>query len=364
MRLLRRNQRASDALEASAAAAEAVERLAPDEDFPGSLLQLRAEIDRLTAANRAGRNPEIEHELLRLRHLAGVRMIDGSDGGVDFAPPDTSRLAPLGGAPGAVELPESDPGELTAGLIRAGLLRDGSIRVRGLVDRADALRLAEEIDRAFCSRERMNGGERPEPGYYDEFRAMSRFDPEFGRGWIALGGGLLAADSPSVFFQMNELFMRAGIRELVSAYLGEPALTSVQKTTLRRARPAVVKGAWHQDGYFMGPVRSLNLWVALSRCGDVAPGLDIVPRRIDEYLMTNTEEAPLDYTIAEHKVSAAAGENGIVRPIFEPGDAIFFDEMCVHSTASEPTMPNARYAIENWFFGASGFAGAYAPLAV
>ena len=61
-------------------------------------------------------------------------------------------------------------------------------------------------------------------------------------------------------------------------YLGEPPLLSVHKTTLRKADPSV-GGAWHQDGAFMGDVRALNLWLSLSRCGDEAPGLDIVPRR-------------------------------------------------------------------------------------
>ena len=32
----------------------------------------------------------------------------------------------------------------------------------------------------------------------------------------------------------------------------------------------------------MGDARALNLWLSLSRCGDEAPGLDLVPRRLDE----------------------------------------------------------------------------------
>jgi hypothetical protein len=53
-----------------------------------------------------------------------------------------------------------------------------------------------------------------------------------------------------------------------------------------------------------------------------------------------------------------------VRPIFEPGDALFFDELFLHQTASDPAMPNPRYAIESWFFAPSGFPGDYAPLVV
>jgi hypothetical protein len=53
-----------------------------------------------------------------------------------------------------------------------------------------------------------------------------------------------------------------------------------------------------------------------------------------------------------------------VRPIFEPGDALFFDEMFLHQTGSDPSMPNPRFAIESWFFGGTAFPGDYAPLAV
>jgi hypothetical protein len=114
----------------------------------------------------------------------------------------------------------------------------------------------------------------------------------------------------------------------------------------------------------MGDVRSLNLWLSLSRCGDVAPGLDIVPRRLDRYVATATEEAVLDYTISQRNAEEAAGDRKIMRPIFEPGDALFFDELFLHQTGSSPDMPNPRYAIENWFFGGSSFPGEYAPIAV
>ena len=53
-----------------------------------------------------------------------------------------------------------------------------------------------------------------------------------------------------------------------------------------------------------------------------------------------------------------------MRPIFEPGDALFFDEMFLHQTGSDPAMPNPRFAVESWFFGARGFPADYAPLAV
>jgi hypothetical protein len=330
----------------------------PVEDIPGSLEGLRSEIETLSERNRSAPDRDVERRLVALRHAAGIRLIDGASGKAAFAAPAVKALGP------ADPLPEIAAADLSAGLIRAGILRDGCLLVRGLVARNDALALAAEIDRAFAERDRGEDGGVIAPGYYEEFRPAARFGGEvYGRPWIKQGGGLLAADTPMLSFRMMEMFRAADLREIVSEYLGEPALISVHKTTLRKADPSV-PGAWHQDGFFMGEVRSLNLWLSLSRCGDEAPGLDIVPRRLESYVATATEEAALDYTISNTRVQEAAGETPVIRPIFEPGDALFFDELFLHQTGSDPSMPKPRYAVENWFFGGSGFPDEYAPIAV
>lgn len=334
-----------------------IERPAPDVEFDGTLEELFDEIERLTGENLAAPNRAVERRLVALRHLAGIRLIDAAPGQPAFAEPDTAALPP------ADPLPEIAASDLTAGLIRAGILRDGCLLVRGLVPRDRALELASGIDRAFRERERLDAGKTPAECYYEEFQPQSRYGPVVGRGWIEQGGGLLAADAPRLDFEMMELFRTAGLRELVTAYLGEPALISVHKTTLRKADPSV-PGAWHQDGYFMGPVRSLNLWLSLSRCGDESPGLDLLPRRLDHYVATNTEEAALDYVISQSKAEAAAAGTPLLRPIFEPGDAIFFDELFLHQTGSDAAMKKPRFAVENWFFGGSAFPAEYAPIAV
>jgi hypothetical protein len=334
-------------------------RAVPSEaDLTASVEVLKAEIETLSEANRAQADLETERRLVLLRHLAGIRLVEQASGQANFIEPDADALP--AGTPAGDALPEAPASELTAGLIRAGILRDGCLLVRGLVARNDALALAAEIDRAFAERDRGVIA----PGYYEEFRPAARFGGEvYGRPWIKQGGGLLAADTPMLSFRMMEMFRAADLREIVSEYLGEPALISVHKTTLRKADPSV-PGAWHQDGFFMGEVRSLNLWLSLSRCGDEAPGLDIVPRRLESYVATATEEAALDYTISNTRVQVAAGETPVIRPIFEPGDALFFDELFLHQTGSDPSMPKPRYAVENWFFGGSGFPDEYAPIAV
>ncbi|MGI9184457.1 MAG: hypothetical protein DLM59_17850 [Pseudonocardiales bacterium] len=330
---------------------------APETGFTGSDDELRAEIERLRRTDRAGSDPLVQRRLLWLRHLAGIRELDRAGPEPEYPRPDASSLPAYDGG-----LPEVSPASLTPGLLRAGILRDGCLLVRGLIDRSAALRFAGEIETAFAERERFDEAGEAAPGYYEEFTPDSRFDPYLGRPWIKMGGGVYAADSPRLSFQMIELFGAAALPALVSSYLGEPALISVHKSTLRKADPSV-PGAWHQDGAFMGPVRSLNLWLSLSRCGDESPGLNLVPRRLDDYVPTATEEATLDMQVSQRKAEEAAGERGVIRPIFEPGDALFFDELFLHQTGSEPTMPRPRYALESWFFGPSKFPAAYAPIA-
>jgi hypothetical protein len=327
------------------------------EDPGGSLEELQEELARLVEANGAERDSATERRILRLRHLAAMRRIDAPPEGADYAAPDFDGLPSAGG------VPEIAGAEVTPGLLRAGILRDGCLLVRGLVERGAAERLAAGIDRAFAERARFEAGEPHAEAYYEDFEPHPRFGGVGGRDWIRDGGGVLAADSPRLAFDWMQMLAAGGLPQLVEGYLGEPALTSVQKTTLRKAAPTVA-GAWHQDGNFMGAVRSVNLWLSLSRCGDVAPGLDLVPRRLEHLVATQTDEALLDIQVSQAKAEEAAAGKPIVRPIFEPGDALFFDELFLHKTGSDPSMPNPRFAVENWFFGAASFPSDYAPLTI
>jgi Phytanoyl-CoA dioxygenase (PhyH) len=328
------------------------------DDFPGDTDELFAEIERLTEANRESRDRDVERRLVHLRHVAGVRVLIQNGARPAHPEPDFESL------PTADVLPEIAAEDVTPELLRAGILRDGCLLVRGLVERDIALGFADQIDRAYAERDRLAAGDEPADGYYEEFRAISPFEIADGaRLWVQEGGGLLAPDSPLLTFEMLEMFRGAGLPDLVGAYLGERPLISLQKTTLRKAEPHV-PGAWHQDGAFMGEVRALNLWLSLSRCGDESPGLDLVPRRLEHIVATATDEAVLDYQVSQAKAEEAAGDKPITRPVFEPGDALFFDELFLHQTGSDPSMPKPRFAIESWFFGGSAFPREYGPLAV
>ena len=338
------------------AATAVVER--PRKGFEGSTEDLFAEIESLSEENRSNPSRDNERQLVHLRHLAGIRRKTTNESSPQHPEPD------FAGLPEGDPLPEFRPEQLTPEVMRAGILRDGCVLVRGLVDRDAAMRFADLIDRTFAERELAITHQPHAEGYYEPYTPEPPYEIEDGtRVWIRQGGGVLAIDSPMLAFEMFELFRSANLGELVGGYLGEPPLISLHKTTLRKATPDVA-GAWHQDGKFMGDVRALNLWLSLSRCGDESPGLDLVPRRLDQLVATETEEAVLDYQVSQSMAEDAAGDKEIARPIFEPGDALLFDDLFLHKTGSDPSMPKPRYAIENWFFGGSAFPLDYAPIAV
>ena len=162
-------------------------------------------------------------------------------------------------------------------------------------------------------------------------------------------------------FDVLEKLERAGLQRLISDYLGERPAISVNKCTLRKVDPDT--GGWHQDGAFLGDgVRAINVWVALTRCGDVRRAWTSCPRRIDHIVPTGTE-GDLRLVGGTEVAEEAAGEAGVLRPIFEAGDVLLFDDMFLHTTAADPSMTKTRYAIESWFFGPSGFPREYVPLA-
>jgi hypothetical protein len=330
---------------------------APTDEFPGSDAELVDEIERFTLLNRD--TPTVGHErlLLHLRNLLGIRVLEHGVEDAGFPEPDYDAL------PNSSPLIEIEPADLSPGLLRAGILRSGCVLVRGLVDRARADDVARQIERSFKERARHDADRSFNDRYYVPFEHDPRRGVRLLREWIKEGGGVLAVDSPMLSFELGELFAEAGLLQLVEGYLHAAPLIAGDKSTLRKAEPNVT-GAWHQDGKFMGEVKALNLWVALSECGKDAPGLDLVPRRLEQYVATETDEAMMTNQVSQRAAEQAADGLPIVRPAFEPGDALLFDELFLHKTASDPRMRRPRYAIESWFFAPSGFPSNYVPLAL
>ncbi len=300
----------------------------------------------LTDLNREQRDPEIERRLVELRFLA----FDPEE--VPAEPPRwPSSTVDL--FPGEL-VPEIDPADLSVESLRSGIGHHGSLIVRGLLDESQIERLRGSIDRSLEAYDAVEANEE-RPDLDGWFEPTARC-PEADRRWKRKAGAVLAVDSPPALFDLLEVFEDAGIARMATDHFGEQPTMLGLKTTLRKvSHVAFRSGDWHQDGSFMGTdIRSLNVWVALTHCGDDAPGLDIVGRRLDHLAQTGTDGAVARWSVGP-AVAEMEGGDAIVRPVFEPGDALLFDHMMLHRTAIEQEMVNDRYAVEVWLFAPSTY---------
>ncbi len=311
------------------------------------------ELDGLVAANRTERRDETEARLVQIRNQAFAELGDPRS---DFAAP---QPPPLGNDPDDDGLPSIAAADLTAPMIRGAILEYGCLIVRGLVEPARAAELQAGIDRVFESRDaHVDGAPVAETApWYLPFVP----DPEYaasvaiGRGFVGKGSGVWTADSPRLLFELLDTYERAGLRRTITEYLGERPAISVNKGTLRRAAPQVGTEWWHQDGAFLGAdIRSLNVWLALNHCGVDAPGLEVVPKRLEEIVDKGTEGADFDWSVGDAVVERVSGGR-LANPIFGPGDALLFDHLFLHRTGTTPEMTETRYATETWFFAPSAY---------
>ncbi|MBV9921416.1 MAG: phytanoyl-CoA dioxygenase family protein [Pseudonocardia sp.] len=322
----------------------------------GALVEL---VDVLTSANRIHPTPEIERELVDVRHRAAAATVAPT--APDHQP---LRLVPSG--PDG-SLPRVERAAMTVDAVRAGLSRAGCVLIPGLIPPGRVDALVAGIDRAFAAFDDAQDG--PDAVGGDDDVWYSPFTPQDGdyrvggrRNWMRASGGMWAADSPRMLFDLIDVLHDVGLGQLVTDYLGERPALSANKCNLRRV-PVDSDGAWHQDGAFLGEqVPSLNVWIALSDCGRIAPTMDVVPRRFDHVLPTGTDGIPFDWAVAPEVVAREAGDVGVIRPEFAAGDVLLFDHLFLHRTASDPTMTAERHALETWFFAPSAYPGGQIPL--
>jgi Phytanoyl-CoA dioxygenase (PhyH) len=316
-------------------------------------------IELLRLANREGPDPAIERRLAHVRYMAFEQLEPNSTfdewpvrvGGVD-------RNAPAC-------LPEITRGDLDAETVRRAILTHGGLRVRGLLDHDDVGGFVAGIDKALALRHkgRHAGGAAPmDQSWFAALPLPAETARFLGRNWVAGSGGVLAADSPRLLYELFETYEAVGLRQVIGDYLGERPVLSANKCTLRRV-PLTASTDWHQDGAFLGGgIRVLNVWVALTDCGVDAPGIDLLPRRLDRIVETGTGGAIFDWAVGPAVVERLAVDTPVVRPEFRAGDAVLFDEMYLHRTAIDPSMMRPRYAIESWFFARTSYPTGQIPL--
>ena len=268
--------------------------------------------------------------------------------------------------PGLVGVPEIAARELTWQVMGGAVLHHGSLLVRGLVDADTAARMRRGIDEALDAYDAYQtaGAEAQASSAYAPLPIPTSEPLEATRSWSRESGGVWAAESPRLFQTLLALYRSQGVLEAVGGYLGEPPLLSVGKTVFRRAEPDG-HGLFHQDGAFMGAdIRTMNVWTALSDCGEDAPGLEVVGRRVPHIVQTGTPGAIFHWAVAREEAERAADGAPIVFPRFNAGDALIFDQLMLHATGVRPGMTKRRYALESWFFAPSSHAADQVPIVV
>lgn len=297
-------------------------------------------------------------ELVRARYRAGAALIDAPSEPAPY--PDPAHDLP-DQVPGA--LPELTADELTPERLRGAVLRDGCVVIRELIARDRAADLNDQVERLYAQHGDLEASTADGGADYELFVPDAEHQL-LERPWVRAAGGVWLVDAPRLMYEILDLYDRAGVSRVVSEYLGGPLVLSVNKSTLRRAEANKSNIDWHQDGAFMGDVRTLNVWLSLSDCGENAPGLLMVPRRIDEIVETGTPGARFDWSVSPSVAEAQAGSGGVIHPSFGPGDAVIFDNFFLHATWVHPDMPERRNAVEAWFFSPLAFPREYVPIAV
>jgi hypothetical protein len=316
-------------------------------------------IEVLRLANRELADPAVERRLVQVRYAAFDHLEAGS--AFDRWPAPVDELT----VDRPARIPEVTRTEVDADVLRRNMLAHGSLCVRGLLDDHSVQGFVAGIDRALAVRaEGLEAGLTKHKGqsWFAALPLPAAEAQSLGRHWVAGSGGVLAVDSPRLLFDLLETYEEVGLRRVTADYLGERPILSANKCTLRRV-PLTSNTDWHQDGAFLGRgIRALNVWVALTDCGVDAPGMDLLPRRLDEIVETGTGGAIFDWAVGPAVVERLAVDAPVVRPEFRAGDALLFDDMFLHRTAIDPTMAQPRYAIESWFFAPTSYPSGQVPL--
>jgi Phytanoyl-CoA dioxygenase (PhyH) len=305
-------------------------------------------IEELSVANRNVGDPHIERCLVRLRHAAWAEL--------DRKPPlkaATDEVPDL--FKGDTGIPEVAASEVTAVMIRSAVQHHGSLVVRGLFSPEWCARLRNDIDRSWDAFERFRASKQTDPAWFDPMDTDAYGLTMRDRSILMAGGTGYVPDSPRLMFDLLEAFDAAGVKRMVGDYFGEPPALSLVKLAQRRLAPDAT-GGWHQDAAVYGKTaETLNVWVAVSRCGDVAPGLEMFPRRLEELVGTRGVEGVDEYAALTDEVALLTDEVAPARPIFGPGDAAVFDQLLLHQTAASSEFTEMRYGFESWFFAPSTY---------
>tara|TARA_R110002049_G_scaffold177382_22_gene344592 strand:+ start:11161 stop:12075 length:915 start_codon:yes stop_codon:yes gene_type:complete len=299
-------------------------------------LEASTEIDRITAMPRPLSSADLGR-LAVLRHQLGARYVAEAS---KRLPPEPS-MDLFSGVRG---IPEISGAELTGAHVASGLRQHGALVVRGLIAPADVDMLVSLIDGRDWTVPQQPGDD---------------------RGEILPGSSPMKCSAASLQ-GLVEAYQNAGMREVMAEYLGEPAVLLSERLLLDR-QTFQTGLPWHQDGAFFGAnAGGVNSFLALDSCGSDAVGLSVAAHRFNSIVgVEEGKRAELTYgtSLKDAGVRELVGEDALVTPMLEAGDAIFIDEMTMHRTARRPKgeQKPRSWAI-TWFFAPSRFPDMRHPL--
>lgn len=310
-------------------------------------------IEDLSQLNRAQRDPRIERRLVELRHAA-------------FAELPTSPGRPTWPAsfadpfPGERGLPMTEADRISGDLLGGAITNHGCLHVRRLFDEPSVARFRDQIERGFEARERLADGAAREAvaPWFVPFEIGQAKAEGFGRERF-----VRAVDAPGALWELVELFIERGVVRAITDYFGERPAMIANKWVLRRSPSGVAGTDFHQDGAFLGEgIRTIDCWIALSSCGPGTgrPGIDLIPRRF-EGVLPSGEASAFPWSLAERTVRDASAGVALCSPVFDAGDALFFDERLPHRTSVGLEL-TTRYAVESWFVAPSSYPAKHVPI--
>lgn len=266
-------------------------------------------------------------------------------------------------------VPEIDAAELTVDRLRSAIFDHGALIVRNMLSQSSVDTLMQATDRVVDACANPNHIAAANTYFYPPRNLatiMPNKDKELRntRSFHRDSGSAMCVEAPTVAEALLRLYEAHGLKELLSEYLGEPPCLSAKKWVLRRSKLPVAEAGWHQDGAFMGTnINSINMWIPLNDCGGDtgAPGLDVVPVRLDK--IASAEGAQFDWSVSDSLVASRYANGRPLQPVFNAGDAFFFDHYYLHRTQFRTDFTKLRYAVETWFFGANSFPKNQIPLA-
>ncbi len=258
-------------------------------------------------------------------------------------------------------IPEITPDDLNAATLASGIIGKGALIVRNLLTPEQVQQLKYCIDVSIQARRNYHQSpSKPSSSPWYGFPENITGGPvQYGKKQKTDStGSMWVSHSPRSARILIELYKHLNLPLLLTKYFGEAPALPVRKWVMRKVAP--MEGdvnwnfGWHQDGQFIGEnIRTVNMWIPLSHCGPgtQATGLDIVAGNERKIYETGTHGAFLDWNVGYGLIKKMG--NPIVKPVFQPGDALFFDHYNIHRTGSIPGLTEDRYAIETWFFAAS-----------